>query len=270
MKQAGYRVLSHVIVMKLITMFMIGYALAQTSSQSIPSILVEYPDRIFMNAVIVTLDNHELNANPGSIVQAMAVRDDVIIALGTDQEIMTLAGPETEILDLKGKMVLPGIVESHTHPMGKSESIARQLFSLRSSPTGYDLRMDMAASPDETMAKVARAMEVLLENTQPGPDDWISISLVNVPELGYSSSSDVATLMSARRLVDVKISKSDISEIVPDYPFMLTSGEQIFGKTGEGLTPESRPALKEKNVWYHITVDAHGEPVSVPVVEFTE
>ena len=268
--QAIYRVTGRVIFFKLIILFLYGPVVAQTTVQGVPSFLVEYPDRIFMNAVIVTLDNHELNSNPGSIVQAMAVRDETIIALGTNEEIMALAGPDTEILNLKGKMVLPGIVESHTHPMGKTESIAREMFSLRSSPTGYDLRMDMAATPDETMAKVARAMETLLENAQPGPDDWISISLINVPELGYSSSSDVGRLMSARRLVDVKISKSDISEIVPDYPFMLTSGEQIFGKTGEGLTPESRPALKEKNIWYHITIDAHGEPVTTPIVEITE
>ncbi len=239
-------------------------------SQQVPPQLISYPDTIFHNAVIVTLDNHELNANPGTIVNAMAVTDSVISALGTNPDILALAGPETDIVDLQGKMVLPGIVESHTHPMGKTESIAREMFGLRSSPTGFDLRMDIAATPDETMAKVARAMEILLANAEPGPDDWISIALVNVPEYGFSSSSDVATLMSARKIEDVRISKSDISEIVPDYPFMLTSGEEIFGKTGNGLTPESRPAVKQKNMWYHITVDAHGEPVTTPLVEITD
>jgi hypothetical protein len=243
---------------------------AQGTQQVIPSLLVKYPDTIFMNAVIVTLDNHDLNADPGSIVQAMAVRDNVIIALGSAQEIMALTGPDTEVVDLQGKMVLPGIVESHTHPMDKSESLARQKYGLRSTPTGFDMRMDMAATPDETMGKVARAMALLLANVTPGPDDWISIDLINVPELGYASSSDVGTLMSARKLADVKISKGDISEIVPDYPFMLNSGNPIFGKTGEGMTPESVPELSEKNIWYHITVDAHGDPINTPVVEFKE
>lgn len=242
----------------------------EVTAQNIPTQLIDYPDTIFKNAVIVTLDNHDLNADPGTIVEALAVKDSVIFALGTNQEILSLAGPETDVVDLQGKMVLPGIVESHTHPMGKTESIARQMFGLRSTPTGFDLRMDVAATPDETMAKVAKAMELLLANAEPGADDWISISLVNVPEFGFSSSSDVATLMSARKMDDVRISKSDITEIVPDYPFMLTSGEQIFGKTGEGLTPESRTAEKQKNIWYHITVDAHGEPISTPLVEITE
>ena len=253
----------------LVSMLFIGYSLS-SMAQGVDQRLINYPDTIFHNAVVVTLDNHELNANPGSIVEAIAVKDRVIMALGTNQDILSLAGPETDVVDLQGKMVLPGVVESHTHPMGKTESIARQMFGLRSTPTGFDLKMDVAATPDETMAKVARAMEILLANAEPGPDDWISIALVNVPEFGFASSSDVGTLMSARRMEDVRISKSDISEIVPDYPFMLTSGEEIFGKTGDGLTPESRPEAKQKNIWYHITVDAHGEAVTTPLIDITE
>jgi hypothetical protein len=162
-------------------------------------------------------------------------------------------------------MVLPGIVESHVHPMGNSESFAREKYGLRSTPTGYDLTLDVAATPDETMARVARAMELLLENVQPGPDDWISISLAASPELGITTD-EVGALMNARRLADVKISKEDISEIVPNHPFLLTSGNQIFGKTG--YDEEGVMRTQEKNIWYHITVDEHGEPVVAPVVEF--
>jgi hypothetical protein len=239
--------------------------LAQERVQGVPSLLVKFPDTIFMNAVIITLDNHEMNSDPGTIVQAMAVRDDVIIALGSEQEIMELAGPDTEVVDLQGKMVLPGIVESHVHPMGNSESFAREKYSLRSTPTGYDLSMDVAATSDETMAMVARAMELLLANAEPGPNDWISISLDDAPELGITSD-EVGALMNARRMSDVRVSKEDISEIVPNYPFLLTSGNRIFGKTG--FSPDGPVEVKQKNIWYHITVDEHGEPVTTQVIEF--
>lgn len=245
----------------------IPVASAQVERQEAPSILVEYPDTIFRNAKIVTLDNHDLNPDPGSIVESMAVRDAIIIALGTEEEILALAGPDTVIIDLGGKTMLPGIVESHVHPMGNSESFAREKFGLRATPTGYELRMDAAATSDETMAKVARAMELLLDNVEPGPDDWISISLDDSPP----GAPSVSTLIAPRRLADVRISKDDITEIVPDYPFILTSGNQIFGKTGYGATPEeSAEEPREKNIWYHITVDEHGEPVSVPVIKFIE
>jgi len=239
----------------------------QVEAQGIlPAELVKYPDTIYVNAKIVTLDNHELNADPGSIVEAMAVRDEVIIALGSEQEVMRLVGPDTNVVNLGGRTMLPGIVESHVHPMGNSEAFAREIHGLRSTPTGYDLRIDAAATEDETMLKVARAMELLLANVVPDPDDWISIALEDTPE-----SPSISTLIAPRRLSDVRISKADISEIIPDYPFILTSGNQIFGKTGYGMTPEqSASEPKAKNIWYHVTVDEHGEPVNIPVVEFNE
>jgi len=233
-------------------------------NQEIPAELVMYPDTIYINAKIITLDDHTLNAEPGSIVEAMAVRDEVIIALGSEQEVMRLAGAKTEIVNLQGKTMLPGIVESHVHPMGNSEAFARKIHGLRSTPTGYDLRIDAEATEDETMAKVAKAMELLLANVKPAPEDWISIALEDTP-----TSPNIGTLIAPRRMADVRISKADLTEIVPDYPFILTSGNQIFGHTGYGMTPEeSASKPKEKNIWYHVTVDEHGDPVNLPVVEF--
>ncbi len=221
---------------------------------TLPSEILRYADAVYVNATIMTLDDHQMNSNPGTIVQAMAIRDEVIIGLGTEADIMRMAGPNTKVIDLQGKMVIPGIVESHVHPMGAALDIAREKFKLRSTPEGFALSMDVAVNPDETMAKVARAMELLLANVQPGPEEWINISLVHNPELGFASPADVSTLMSAPRLSDVSISKSDISEIVPDYPFVLSSASAIL-------------SAPEKNVWVHITVGPDGEEIYENVVE---
>ncbi len=51
-----------------------------------------------------------------SIAQAVAVSGDTIIAVGSDRKIRKYAGNETRIIDLKGKTVIPGIIESHLHP----------------------------------------------------------------------------------------------------------------------------------------------------------
>jgi hypothetical protein len=236
---------------------MLTTGLARVSAQdisSLPSEILRYADAVYVNATIMTLDDHEMNSNPGTIVQAMAIRDEVIIGLGSEAEIMRMAGPNTKVVDLQGKMVIPGIVESHVHPMGAALDIAREKFNLRSTPEGFALSMDVAANPDETMAKVARAMELLLSNVTPAPEEWINISLVHNPELGFASPADVSTLMSAPRLSDVSISKSDISEIVPDYPFVLSSASSIL-------------SAPEKNVWVHITVGPNGEEIYENVVE---
>lgn len=66
-------------------------------------------DTIFINSKVYTIDNQN------TIAQAVAVKDDKIIAVGTEEEILNHKGILTEISDLKGKMMLPGFVESHFH-----------------------------------------------------------------------------------------------------------------------------------------------------------
>jgi hypothetical protein len=95
---------------------------------------------------------------------------------------------------------------------------------------------------------------VLLAHEKPKPEDWINISLVHNPELGFATPADVSTLMSAPTLNDVRITKEDVSEIVSDYPFVLSSASSILD-------------APKKNIWYHITVGPDGQPVTTQVVE---
>ncbi len=50
-----------------------------------------------------------------SWAQAVAARDGAIVAVGTDAEVGELAGPRTEVIDLGGRMVLPGFIDAHVH-----------------------------------------------------------------------------------------------------------------------------------------------------------
>jgi len=219
----------------------------------LPAEVLRYADTVYVNAHIITLDNHEMNADPGSIVEAMAVRDEVILALGSDSDMLRMAGPDTEIVDLQGKTVLPGIVESHVHPMGESERFAREEFKLRNTPEGYVLRMDIAATPDETMFKVAQAMDLLLAHATPTPDEWLNIEILHAPELGFATPASVSTLMSAPQMSDVRITKSDLTEIVPNYPLVLSSATGIMD-------------APKDNIWFHVTVGPDGQPVNEEVV----
>jgi hypothetical protein len=51
------------------------------------------------------------------IFQAIAVKGDKIIGVGSDLEIKFLAGPRCKMIDLNGKTVTPGLIDSHYHPM---------------------------------------------------------------------------------------------------------------------------------------------------------
>ncbi|HEY5627677.1 MAG TPA: hypothetical protein VIR79_07005, partial [Nitrospira sp.] len=86
-----------------------------SQDESIASIL-GFPDMIIHNAKIVTMDDPSFTPDPGTISEAMAIRDDKILAIGSNQLIRSLAGPETRQLDLQGRTVLPGIILTHEHP----------------------------------------------------------------------------------------------------------------------------------------------------------
>lgn len=68
-----------------------------------------HADIVLHNGSITTLDR----ANPNAT--AVAVKDGLFMDVGTDSEVMALAGPDTKIVDLKGKRVLPGLIDNHTH-----------------------------------------------------------------------------------------------------------------------------------------------------------
>ncbi|MCA9181647.1 MAG: hypothetical protein KDA51_09345, partial [Planctomycetales bacterium] len=66
-------------------------------------------DRIFVNGKVVTVD-----AEFG-IAQAVAVAGDRIVAVGSNEAIRRLANPATDVVDLDGAMMLPGLIDSHVH-----------------------------------------------------------------------------------------------------------------------------------------------------------
>jgi predicted amidohydrolase YtcJ len=66
---------------------------------------------ILSNGKIITVDDRF------SIAQAVAVRGDRVIAVGTNQDIARLAGPNTRRIDLAGKSVVPGMIDNHAHIM---------------------------------------------------------------------------------------------------------------------------------------------------------
>jgi predicted amidohydrolase YtcJ len=109
---------------------------------------VTQADLILLNGKITTLDDSTPN------VEALAARDGIIIAIGSNQDIETLRGTDTEVLDLDGSAAIPGFIEGHGHFTGIGESL-----------TILDLRN--ARSWDEIVALAAAAA------SQAAPGEWI-------------------------------------------------------------------------------------------------
>src|SRR5437763_2497787 len=71
----------------------------------------EVPDVIYYNGNIVTMSASQRRA------QAVAIKANRFLLTGSDAEVRKLAAPETKQIDLHGKTVLPGLEDSHTHPI---------------------------------------------------------------------------------------------------------------------------------------------------------
>ncbi len=68
-------------------------------------------DHVFLNGKIVTVDEK------GTVATAMVVGDGKILYVGNDAGARALAKESTQVIDLGGKSVLPGLIDSHTHPV---------------------------------------------------------------------------------------------------------------------------------------------------------
>jgi len=89
----------------------IAALLATTSAPAMLRAQAPAPDVILSNGKIITVDNRF------SIAQAVAVRGDRIVAVGSNQDVTRLAGPNTRRIDLQGKAVVPGMIDNHAHIM---------------------------------------------------------------------------------------------------------------------------------------------------------
>src|SRR6266853_1388422 len=79
------------------------------------------PDVILSNGKIITVDERF------TIAQAVAIKGDRIVAVGTNQEIVRLAGPATRRIDLRGRTVTPGLIDNHMHLLRAATTWAREL-----------------------------------------------------------------------------------------------------------------------------------------------
>jgi len=106
-------------------------------------------DLVLLNGEVITVDDQF------SVVQAVAVSGKQIAAVGDSETIRAMSGPETRIIDLEGRTVIPGLIDTHSHVMRAS-----QLWK-------YEVRFDGVTDRDEALARL-RAKAATLED-----GDWL-------------------------------------------------------------------------------------------------
>ena len=66
-------------------------------------------DLVIVNGKVVTVDEN------GTVAEAVAVKDGNIVAVGTTKQVKELANSGTKVIDLKGRLMLPGFIDTHEH-----------------------------------------------------------------------------------------------------------------------------------------------------------
>ncbi|MCK5794174.1 MAG: amidohydrolase family protein, partial [Anaerolineales bacterium] len=140
------------------------------------------PDRIYINGEILTMDDQ----NP--IASALAISGDRFLNVGSGSELLKLAHAKTEVIDIKGKTITPGFMETHAH---------LSLYALTL------LQVDCSTPHNSTIEDIKNKIKAKVRKIEPG--QWIK---------GWGFDD---TLIADQR----HLSCSDLDECAPLNPVSL-------------------------------------------------
>jgi len=193
-------------------------------------------DRVYLNGIVQTVDD------AFSTASAFAVLDGEFVYVGTDEGAQAHVGPTTEVFDLDGKTVIPGLHDAHTH-IRYGE---RELY-----PRTPDIRTGLGewASVERMQEVIRRALETG-EGMRPGPEPrWIVLS-------GWMSD-----------VWDPPVFRKDLLDAAaPDNPVFISRYTHGSGANSKALELAGITRDTPDPEGGHIKKDENGEPTG----EFVE
>ena len=193
---------------------------------------------LLLNCVPSSAQEADLIVHHGKVVavdqkftvsQAMAIKDGLILRVGSDEEILKLKGSKTESIDLGGKMVLPGLMDSHTHP-------------LSAAMTEFDHEIP-------AMESVAEVLAYIQSRTKTVPDGkWIVVQQVFITRLREQRYPNRAELDAA----------------APKHPVVFRTGpDASFNSLALKLSGVDRNFKIPEGIAGRIEKDAHDDPTGI-------
>ena len=149
---------------------------------------------------------------PINAVQAIAIREGRIMAVGEDDRILRMAGPDTARVNLNGRTVIPGIVDTHSHP----NAYAVRHYSQEVVPAYYKY---LEESKVRLVTVRWESKETALSDFKRAAENLSSEYLV------YATAGLLPTVLS-------EITRYDLDEVVPDHPSLCHGGKRHVG-TGQ-------------------------------------
>ena len=237
-----------------------GLALALVACESRPK--VEPATLVLTKGKIATVDDQKPEA------QALAARGDTIVAVGTSEEIAAFVGPETRVVDLRGRLAIPGFIEGHGHFTGVGEArIVLNLTTVKNWDEVVAMVKDAAAKarPGEWIRGRGWHQDKWDKRPEPAVEGFpthASLSAVspnNPVVLGHSSGHASFANAKAMELAGVTRSTKNPpgGEILKDAKgeptglFRETADELLeaaYEKARQGMKPEEREAEVRRQI----------------------
>ena len=188
-------------------------AWSQQTVNNVPAFLIAYPELIVHNAKIYSMDDAGFNTSTGRTYQAMSVRGDMIQFLGTNDETLRLAGPQTKKIDARGRAVLPGFIDTHNHL--HDGAVGRWA---RNHPAEVDRLMKNFSVAGKSYEELTRGVELTIKENMARPLDgqW---AVININEPGSAAGGIAVPYLQQKAL-----KRAQLDEWAPKLPVLVNAG----------------------------------------------
>ena len=203
----------------------------------------EPADIVFFNGKVLTVDTDE---GDFTVAQALAIRDGIIHAVGTDEQVQRLAGNQTRRIDLGGKTVMPGIIDTHTHPQQYSGYRTAPEMAPEIAAThmieGPRLNVDMRESLRIMLGQLEVQMQKDLRKPV-GDNPWLYYLMRSAP-----GDADYHFF--------IEFDRYDLDQLSPDRPLLIDAdGNMMVNSVGLEALLEKLPLVD-----LDPELDSNGEP----------
>lgn len=185
----------------------------------ISSVAFAVPEEIYFGGRVVTLDKTE------RITEAIAIEGGKILAVGSNDDLRRLAGPATRLIDLGGKMILPGLIETHCHSIGAARAELED---------GYQELYSIAGIQDWISKKAAK----LPAGT------WIEVprnEITRLKERRFPTPEELDAATTSHPVIFVSVTKTVLNSA--GWKALGVTGPESKVAGGEVVLEDGRPVL---------------------------
>ncbi len=182
-----------------------------------------YPDTVVYNAKVVTVDDETFTDDIGTIAQAMALRDGKILAVGSNDQVRALTGPQTQMIDLGGRTVVPGFITVHQHPQDWAPIVEKIMQHVV--PEDLMVQRFLRGTPREQLERFPQVLAEAVQASKPG--NWIRIIFFWDVEV---DPEDPFTSWKGTR-----ITKEQLDRAAPNNPLTVRSRPLVLSQGIDGM-----------------------------------